>query len=199
MCVSQGRRKFWKSGGASSGHNLSLLVEIGLTDLPKSWGAVASPALPGTTGLCQGCRSAVVAMASPYFGRSINPISTRAADYAQKSYSSLSPPPLLGPHIFRPSYGPVCSVSVTAYWLGDSRGVHPPPAIQIIVAGAQRAKFAQKVHKPPLRVNVIHFELNWFNAFIWVSWSPSDPKKLKFNVRSIQIQKIHSRRICLVW
>ena len=25
--------------------------------------------------------------------------------------------------------------------------------------GAQRAKFAKKVHKPPLRVNVINFEL----------------------------------------
>ena len=30
------------------GHNLPLLVEIGLTDLPKSGGAMASP---GTTGL----------------------------------------------------------------------------------------------------------------------------------------------------
>ena len=42
----------------------------------------------------------------------------------------------------------------------------------------QRAKFAKKVHKPPLRVNVINFELNGFNASIWVPWSPSDPKKL---------------------
>ena len=32
--------------------------------------------------------------------------------------------------------------------------------------GAQRAKFAKKVHKPPLRVNVIAFELNGFNALI---------------------------------
>ena len=30
------------------GHNLPHLVEIGLTDLPKSWGALAPP---GTTGL----------------------------------------------------------------------------------------------------------------------------------------------------
>ena len=44
--------------------------------------------------------------------------------------------------------------------------------------GAQRAKFAKKVHKPPLRVNFIDFELNGFNASIWVPWSPSDPKKL---------------------
>jgi hypothetical protein len=36
--------------------------------------------------------------------------------------------------------------------------------------GAQRAKIAKKVHKPPLGVNVINFELNMFNAFIWVPW-----------------------------
>jgi hypothetical protein len=45
-------------------------------------------------------------------------------------------------------------------------------------AAAQRAKFAKKVHKPPLWVNVMNFELNVFNASIWVPWSPSDPKKL---------------------
>ena len=33
------------------GHNLSPLVEIGLTDLPKSGGAMAPPAPPGTTSL----------------------------------------------------------------------------------------------------------------------------------------------------
>ena len=33
------------------GYNLPLLVEIGLTDLPKSGGAMASPAPPGNTGL----------------------------------------------------------------------------------------------------------------------------------------------------
>ena len=33
------------------GHNLPPLVEIGLTDLPKSEGAMAPPAPPGTTGL----------------------------------------------------------------------------------------------------------------------------------------------------
>ena len=33
------------------GHNLPLLVEIGLTDLLKSGGAMAPPALTGTTGL----------------------------------------------------------------------------------------------------------------------------------------------------
>ena len=43
--------------------------------------------------------------------------------------------------------------------------------------GTQRARFTEKVHKPPLGVNVINFELNWFNASIWVPWSPSDPKK----------------------
>ena len=33
------------------GQNLPPLVEIGLTDLPKSGGAMAPPAHPGTTGL----------------------------------------------------------------------------------------------------------------------------------------------------
>ena len=33
------------------GHNLPPLVEIGLTDLPKSGGVMAPPAPPGTTGL----------------------------------------------------------------------------------------------------------------------------------------------------
>ena len=33
------------------GHNLPPLVEIGLTDLPKSGGAMAPLAPPGTTGL----------------------------------------------------------------------------------------------------------------------------------------------------
>ena len=33
------------------GHNKSPLVEIGLNDLPKFGGAMASPAPPGTTGL----------------------------------------------------------------------------------------------------------------------------------------------------
>ena len=34
-----------------SGHNLLLLVEVGLTDLPKSGGAMASPVPPETTPL----------------------------------------------------------------------------------------------------------------------------------------------------
>ena len=34
------------------GHNLLPLVEVGLTDLLKSGGAMASPAPPGTTDLC---------------------------------------------------------------------------------------------------------------------------------------------------
>ena len=33
------------------GHNLSPLVEVWLTDLPKSGGAMEPPAPPGTTGL----------------------------------------------------------------------------------------------------------------------------------------------------
>ena len=55
---------------------------------------------------------------------------------------------------------------------------------------AQRAKIAEKVHKPPLVVNVINFELNGFNASLWVPWSPSESKKVYSNDRSIQILKI---------
>ena len=42
---------------------------------------------------------------------------------------------------------------------------------------AQGAKFAKKVHKPPLWVNVINFELNGLDASMWGPWNPSDPKK----------------------
>jgi hypothetical protein len=42
--------------------------------------------------------------------------------------------------------------------------------------GAQRAKIAEKVHKPPLGVNVI--KLNGFNASTWVPWSLSYQKKI---------------------
>ena len=56
--------------------------------------------------------------------------------------------------------------------------------------GTHSASFDEKIHKPPLRVNVINFELNGFNASIWVPWSPSDPKKLWCADRSIQIHKI---------
>ena len=44
-------------------------------------------------------------------------------------------------------------------------------------AYAHRAKFVKKVHKPPLGVNVIKFELNGFNVSISVFWSPTDPPK----------------------
>ena len=45
-------------------------------------------------------------------------------------------------------------------------------------SATQRAKIPEKVHKPPLGVNIIKFELNGFNAFIWVPWGPLDTKKL---------------------
>ena len=48
------------------------------------------------------------------------------------------------------------------------------------VHAAQRAKFARKVHKPPLGVDVINFELNGFNVFLWVPWSLSESKVFKF-------------------
>ena len=41
-----------------AGHNLPPLVEIGLTDLPKTGGAMAPLAPPGTTGLDAECRTA---------------------------------------------------------------------------------------------------------------------------------------------
>ena len=41
---------------------------------------------------------------------------------------------------------------------------------------AQRAKFARKVHKPPLVINAINFELDGFNVFFWVPWSLSESK-----------------------
>ena len=42
----------------------------------------------------------------------------------------------------------------------------------------QRAKIAEKIHKPSLGVNAINFESNVFNAFIWVPRSPLDLKQL---------------------
>ena len=41
----------------------------------------------------------------------------------------------------------------------------------------QRTKIAEKVHKPSFGINFINFELNGFNALIWVPWSPSYTKK----------------------
>ena len=54
---------------------------------------------------------------------------------------------------------------------------------------SQRAKFAEKVHKPPLWVHVINFVLNGLDASIWIPWSPSDPKKSWCTDRIIQLHK----------
>ena len=43
---------------------------------------------------------------------------------------------------------------------------------------AQWAKFAKKVHKPPLRVDIINLELNGFNASIWVRFESLRPQKV---------------------
>ena len=40
--------------------------------------------------------------------------------------------------------------------------------IKVGRGGAQRAKFAEKVHKPPSWVNVVNFELNGLDDSIWV-------------------------------
>ena len=63
--------------------------------------------------------------------------------------------------------------------------------------GSYRAKFAEKVHKPPLGIDVLNFELNGFNASIWVPWSPPDPQKLWCTNRSIQINKICVEKSCM--
>ena len=52
------------------------------------------------------------------------------------------------------------------------------PWVCRVCNGTQRAKIAKKVHKPHLAVNVINFELNGFDASIWVPWSPSESEKL---------------------
>ena len=45
-------------------------------------------------------------------------------------------------------------------------------------SNTQRAKFPKKFHKPPLGVNIINFELNWFNASIRVPWNVSESATL---------------------
>ena len=50
-------------------------------------------------------------------------------------------------------------------------------------SAAQRAKFARKVHKPLLGVNVINFELNGFNVYSYGSLE-------SLRVQSIQVYKI---------
>ena len=42
------------------------------------------------------------------------------------------------------------------------------------IHAAQRAKFVEKVHKPPLRIYVINFELKGFKGSLGV---PQPPKK----------------------
>ena len=52
MHIVQGRRRVWKSGGlVLGGDNVFPLVQIGLTDLLKTGGAIAPPASPLATGL----------------------------------------------------------------------------------------------------------------------------------------------------
>ena len=69
---------------------------------------------------------------------------------------------------------------MTAYVWFDLMCIRRQIEKLVKTVGTQRAKFAKKVHKPSLRVNVISFELNGFNAIhigVWVPWSPSDSKK----------------------
>ena len=53
---------------------------------------------------------------------------------------------------------------------------------------AQRAEIAEKVHKPPLAVNVINFELNGFNASIWVPWSPKSYNSMTEVLKFVRFQ-----------
>ena len=52
------------------------------------------------------------------------------------------------------------------------------------------ARVANFVKKPPLIFIVSYLELNGFNASMWVSWSPSDPKKSQCTDQFIQIHQI---------
>ena len=59
----------------------------------------------------------------------------------------------------------------TEFWSMPVDKVYMPDAFcpaGPCLLGPQRSKIAEKVHKPPLGVNVINFELNGFNASIWV-------------------------------
>ena len=59
-----------------------------------------------------------------------------------------------------------------------------------ITNGTQWARAMNFVKKPPLIVNVTYLELNGFNAPMWVSLSPSDPKKSQCIDQYIQIHQI---------
>ena len=52
----------------------------------------------------------------------------------------------------------VCSTACSRLKLGFL------PGVAVESGGAKRAKFNEKVHKPPLKINVINFELNGFNV-----------------------------------
>ena len=58
------------------------------------------------------------------------------------------------------------------------------------VCGAPWARAANFVKKPPFIVNITNLELDGFNASIWVSWSPSDPKKSQCIEWCIQIHQM---------
>ena len=57
-------------------------------------------------------------------------------------------------------------------------------------SAAPWARAANFVKKPPLIVNVTYLKLNGFNASMWVSWSPPDPKKSQLIDWCIQILQI---------
>ena len=72
-------------------------------------------------------------------------------------------------------------------WISDHKNQQKK---KIGGSGTQRAKFARKVHKPPFGVNVINFELNGFNVFLWVPWSLSEFKVFKFT-KYMERNKMH--------
>jgi hypothetical protein len=84
---------------------------------------------------------------------------------------------------------PICGSTRLAFpgsfILALAQFVKPVPALPPLLCwcGAQRAKFARKVHKPPLGVNVINFELNGFNVYSYGSLE-------SLRVQSIQVYKI---------
>ena len=58
-----------------------------------------------------------------------------------------------------------------------------------VVDASQKAKIAEKVHKPTLTVNAINFELNGFNFSIWVSWSPSESKSYNSMIKVFKVRR----------
>jgi hypothetical protein len=106
------------------------------------------------------------------------------------------------PQIFRPSYGPshdsvlflenYCGALLIIYlpWWFPINYQVANSRIARHRRGTPWARAANFVKIPLLIVNVTNLELNGFNASMWVSWSPTDPKKLQCIDQCIQTHQI---------